>query len=372
MDGNRFAAIQGVMENMRLQAVALVPGANFKKIFARDFHLMERPLLVIIPAEGKAVAIVPSLEMSAFEKIIPQGKIFDKIFPWHDQAGYRKAFLNAADSLPQLKKAQRFGLEAQRMRAFEQMALQEAFPDANFIDAHVAISSIRLKKTESEIKQIKKAIKISENALVATIDEIKVGQSEKEIGAILLKQIFSHNADGIAFNPIVAAADNSAQPHAQARLDYRIKQGDPLLIDFGASYNGYNADITRTFFVSEVSKDNQEFYQTVLKANEQGRKISKPGLTAGEIDDAVQSVLENSKFADCARHKTGHGLGLDVHEEPYIMRGNNQKLTEGMVYTIEPGLYRKQGGVRIEDVVVQTESASECLTSFPRELMIVG
>ena len=364
------------MENTELDAVAIVPGANFKKIFARDFQLMERPLLVIIPADGKAVAIVPSLEISSFEKINLKcerlDETFAKILSWHDQDGYRKAFQDAADSLPQLKKAQRFGLEAQRMRAFEQMALQEAFPEANFVDAHVAISSIRLKKTADEITQIKKAIKISEDALKATILEVKVGQSEKEIEAILLKQIFSHNADGLAFNPIVAAGDNSAQPHAQARANYRIKQGDALLIDFGASWNGYNADITRTFFVSEVSKDDQEFYQTVLEANERGRKVSKPGITAAEVDDAVQLILENSKFAAYAKHKTGHGLGLDVHEEPHIMRGNNQALSEGMVFTIEPGLYRKECGVRIEDVVVLTESANECLTTFPRELQIVG
>lgn len=373
MNQPQFAAVQGVMQNMGLDAVAIVPGANFKKIFNREFHLMERPLLVIIPIEGKAVAIVPSLEISSFEKIDPQGKIFGRILTWHDQDGYRKAFQEAADSLPQLKKTQRFGLEAQRMRAFEQMALQKAFPDANFIDAHAGISSIRLKKTADEIAQIKKAIKISEDALEATILQVKVGQSEKEIEAILLKQIFSCNADGLAFNPIIAAADNSAQPHACARLDYRIKHGDALLIDFGASWNGYNADITRTFFVSEASKENQEFYQNVLDANERGRKLSKPGITAGELDDEVQSILlENPKFAACARHKTGHGLGLDVHEEPHIMHGNNQLLTEGMVYTIEPGLYSKECGVRIEDVVVLTENDSECLTTFPRELQTIG
>ena len=376
MNAPRTAAIQGVMENTGLDAVAIVPGANFKKIFARDFQLMERPLLVIIPTGAKAVAIVPSLEISSFEKITLPSEKFDetfaKILPWHDQDGYQKAFQDAADSLPQLKKSQRFGLEAQRMRAFEQMALQEAFPDANFVDAHVAINSIRLKKTADEIKLLKKAIKISEDALKATILEIKVGQSEKEIKAILLKQIFSHNADGLAFNPIVAAGDNSAQPHAQARANYRIKPGDALLIDFGASWNGYNADITRTFFVAKVSKDDQEFYQTVLEANERGRKISKPGLTAAEVDDAVQLILENSKFAAYAKHKTGHGLGLDVHEEPHIMRGNNQILTAQMVYTIEPGLYREKCGVRIEDVIVLTENANECLTTFPRELQIVG
>ena len=111
----------------------------------------------------------------------------------------------------------------------------------------------------------------------------------------------------------------------------------------------------------------------MLAANAKGREISRPGITASAVDDAVLTVLEQSQFAQFSRHKTGHGLGLDVHEAPQIMRGNNQVLEAGMVFTIEPGLYREgEAGVRIEDNVLVTESGIECLTSFPRELRIVG
>ena len=259
------------------------------------------------------------------------------------------------------------------MRVFEQMALQAAFSEASFVDAHAEISSIRLVKTSNEIENLKKAIVISEAALEATLQEVQVGQTEKQIESILLNQLFAHGADGLAFEPIVAAGDNSAEPHATARSDYEIQPGDALLFDFGASWNGYNADITRTFFVSHVSDHDRAFYQTVLGANERGRQVSKSGETAHGVDDAVQTVLENSQFAQFIKHKTGHGLGLDVHEAPQIMRGNNQELQAGMVYTVEPGLYRAgECGVRIEDDVVVTEDGIECLTSFPRELRIVG
>jgi len=371
MIDSRLNPIRAVMDHHGLDAVAFVPGANFRRLFAQDFHLMERPLVVIVPAsvEAAAVAVVPNLEMASFEKLNFPGRVFD----WKDEFGYNAAFAAAAEVLPGLQSAKRIGLEAQRMRVFEQMALAKVFSCAKFTDAHAEISSIRLRKTAGEINHLKEAVRISEAALEATLQEIKVGQTEKEIESILLRQLFSLGADGLAFQPIVAAGDNSAQPHASARTDYAIKKGDALLIDFGASWMGYNADITRTFFVQEVSEFDRAFYETVHAANEFGRTISCPGATAHDIDDGVCKVLERSQFAEFLRHKTGHGLGLDVHEHPQIMRGNQQVLKAGMVYTIEPGLYRPgECGVRIEDDVHITEDGVECLTSFSRQLRLVG
>lgn len=369
MSDIRLQPLRDVMRDQKLDAVGFVPGPNFRRLFQRDFHLMERPLLVIVPAQADPVAIVPNLEMASFDTLDFPGPVFD----WRDETGYDGAFQQAADALPRLISADRFGLEAQRMRVFEQMALQQVFPEAGFVDAHAAISSIRLLKSAAEIDLLKRAIRISEEALEATLQEVRVGQSEKEIEAILLRHLFAHGADGVSFEPIVAAGSNSAQPHASARHDYRVQRGDALLIDFGARWRGYNADITRTFFIGEVSGFDRAFYDTVLAANEAGKAATRAGVTAAQVDDAVQKVLEGSQFAGCARHKTGHGLGLDVHEAPQIMRGNQQMLERGMVFTVEPGLYRLgECGVRIEDDIVVTETGMECLTSFPRDLRIVG
>jgi len=350
-------------------AAAIVPGPNFLRLFGRDFHLMERPLVIIVPAKGDPVAIVPNLEMASFSKIGFDGEVFD----WRDEAGYRAAFQAAAAALPQLKKATSFALEAQRMRVFEQLALAEVFPEASFTDGHQLISTIRLHKTANEVARLRKAIDISERALEATLSDVRVGQTEKEIEGILIRHMFAHGADGLSFSPIVAAADNSAQPHARARGDYNVKPGDALLIDFGATWQGLNADITRTCFIGEVSDYDRDFYHAVLAANEAGHKASLNGATAHDVDDAVQKSLEASPFAAFARHKTGHGLGLDVHEAPQIMRGNHQILQTGMIYTIEPGLYRLgECGVRIEDDVVITDGGSESLTHFPKELRLLG
>ena len=283
------------------------------------------------------------------------------------------AFIAAGAALPALRHGKRIGVEGQRMRVFDLFALQKALPGAAFVDMHAEISAIRLHKTEEELELQRKAIHLSEAALELTLGEIKAGMTEAEIEGILLRHLFSEGADGLAFSPIVAAGGNSAKPHAHARPDYRIKPGDALLFDFGGSYQGYSADITRTFFVGHVSEHDRAFYETVLAANARGREVSRAGITASDVDDAVQKVLEQSQFAQFRRHKTGHGLGLDVHEAPQIMRGNKQRLEPGMVFTIEPGLYRMgEAGVRIEDDVVVTESGIECLTSFPRELRLVG
>ena len=369
MGDQRFDPLLEMMQREGLEAVAFVPGANFRRIFIRDFHLMERPLVIIVPVEGEPVAIVPALEMASFEPL----KFPGPVFAWRDEEGYAAAFESAAAALPRLANAKAFGLEAQRMRAFEHMELQRVFPLVRFTDAHGAISSIRLRKTADEIAKLKEAIRISEAALEATLGEVREGLTEREVESILVRQMFAHGAHGLAFEPIVAAGDNSAQPHAQARADYRIRRGDALLFDFGASYEGYNADITRTFFVGEVSEHDRAFYDTVLAANERGKAVTRAGVSANHVDDAVQKVLEGSQFAAFIRHKTGHGLGLDVHEAPQIMRGNDAMLEAGMVFTVEPGLYRHgECGVRIEDDVVVTEDGVECLTSFPRELRIVG
>ncbi|HMQ93568.1 MAG TPA: Xaa-Pro peptidase family protein [Amaricoccus sp.] len=366
----RLTPLRAVMASGSLDAVALVPGANFRRLLGRDFHQNERPLVLVVPAEGPPAAVVPNLEMASFSTLDFRGAIFD----WRDENGFEHAFRALGGALGGLGAAgARIGVEAQRMRVFEATALQAAFPAAQLVDAHAAISSIRLRKAPEEVALLRQAIRISEAALEATLTQVRAGMTETEVAGVLMRELFDHGADGLAFEPIVAAGDNSAQPHARPRFDYRIRPGDALLFDFGASYQGYNADITRTFFVADASEKDRAFYDTVLAANEAGRAASRAGRSAHDVDDAVQRLLEASPFAAFARHKTGHGLGLDVHEAPQIMRGNAAVLESGMVFTVEPGLYRLgECGVRIEDDVLVTETGIDCLTTFPRELRILG
>jgi Xaa-Pro dipeptidase len=345
--------------------VALVPGPNFQRLYDKDFHTSERPLVVLVPPEGPPAAVVPNLELGSFALIGFEGAVFD----WRDQVGYGGAFAALAGAMP----LRRIGVEGQVMRVFVHHALTAVYPGLEIVDAERAISGLRLRKRADEIAALEAAIAVSETALARTLEAVRVGMTEMEVQSILLGALFAAGAEDLSFGPIVAAGDNSARPHASARPDYRIRRGDALLLDFGARVGGLCADITRTVFVGEADAEARAVYDTVLRANAAGHAATRPGATAHDVDDAATAVLEASPFAARIRTKTGHGLGRAVHEEPYIMRGNAQILEPGMVFTIEPGLYEiGRFGVRIEDDVLVTETGTRSLTAFPRDLMIVG
>ena len=361
---DRFAPFRQVARAVGTDAVALVPGPNLTRLLGHAFHTSERPLVLLIPVAGDPAAIVPNLELASWDALSVPGEVFD----WRDQSGYADAFAAAARHLP-LKSV---AVEGQSMRVFVHHAMQAAWPSLAVTDADAAIAATRLRKTPDEIAALEQAIRISETALEETLSAVVAGETERDVERRLVARLFANGAEGLAFGPIVAAGANSAMPHAHAR-DVALAPGDALLIDFGATWGGMCADITRTAFVGHATDEAAEVYATVLAANDAGHRATRPGATAHDIDDAVTSVLEASRFADRIRTKTGHGLGREVHEAPYIMRGNAQVLDAGMVFTNEPGLYRVGAfGVRIEDDVLVTGDGARSLTAFPRDLRVVG
>lgn len=354
-----------VARDLNVDAVALVPGPNFTRAFGKPFMSHERPFLAVIPAEGAPAAIVPNLELGSWALVDFEGAVFD----WRDQDGYDAAFTALTEHL----KIGSLAVEGQVMRVFVQVALTKAQPELRIVDGEKAISGLRVIKTEADVAALQAAIDVSERALSRVLDGVRIGQTEKQIESALIQALFAEGADDLAFSPIVVAGDNTARPHGKARADYAVQEGDALLIDFGARKDGFAADITRTVFVGDVSEERRAVYETVLAANLRGFEVAKPGVTAHDIDDAVTGVLEASPYADRIRTKTGHGLGLEVHEAPYIMRGNHEVMCEGMVWTNEPGLYDLGNfGVRIEDDMLVTADGVRALTSFPKELLIVG
>lgn len=362
---DQLAPYARVAAQMGVDAVALVPGPNFTRVLGREFSSHERPLLLVIPAKGEPAAIVPHLEIGSWQQVGFEGAVFD----WRDQDGYGNAFAALARHMP----LRSLAVEGQVMRVFVHHALKAVLPELQIVDGEKAISRLRIVKTDDDVARIQAAIDISERALARVIDKVRPGQTETEVESILVHALFAEGADAHAFNPIVAAGSNSARPHAKARPDYAIQPGDALLLDFGARKSGFAADITRTFFIGHATDEAQAVYDTVRRANEAGFAATRPGVTAHDIDDAVISVLEASAFAARIRSKTGHGLGREVHEAPYIMRGNAEVMQAGMVFTNEPGLYELGNfGVRIEDDVLVTPEGCRSLTSFPKELTIIG
>jgi Xaa-Pro dipeptidase len=228
-------------------------------------------------------------------------------------------------------------------------------------------------KDRSELAAMRQAVHIAQRALQATLPLIKIGMNEKELASELTMQLLRGGAESnLPFTPIVCAGPNSANPHAVPG-ERLLQSGDLLIIDWGASYEGYFSDLTRTFAVGEVASEHARIAQAVLEANEAGRNTAAPGVPAGLVDKAAREVIEKAGYGPYFIHRTGHGLGMEEHEEPYIRSDNPQLLSPGMTFTIEPGIYLpERGGVRIEDDVVITESGSESLSNLPRELMVVG
>jgi Xaa-Pro dipeptidase len=251
--------------------------------------------------------------------------------------------------------------------------LEGAIQQATFPAAEDLIAGLRMTKDPAEIASMRKAVQIAQIALEATLPSIEIGMTEKELVSELTLQLLRGGAESkLPFTPIVCAGPNSANPHA-IPSKRRLQPGDLLVIDWGATHEDYLSDLTRTFAVGEVISEFSRIAQIVATANTAGRAAAAPGVPAGVVDRAARDVIEKEGYGPYFFHRTGHGVGLEEHEEPYIRGDNAQLLEPGMTFTIEPGIYLpERGGVRIEDDVVITADGSESLSDFPRELRIVG
>jgi Xaa-Pro dipeptidase len=196
--------------------------------------------------------------------------------------------------------------------------------------------------------------------------------SEKELASELVVQLLKQGSEPeMPFAPIVSGGPNAANPHASPS-ECRLQAGDLLVIDWGATYDGYVSDLTRTLSIGDVEPEFSHIADLVLQANAAGRKAGKPGTPAKAVDIATRTVIENGGYGQYFTHRTGHGLGMEGHEPPYMRGDNEQILLPGMTYTVEPGIYLPgRGGVRIEDNMVITDHGAESLSDYPRELVYI-
>ncbi len=359
----RLARLQQIIHNAEIDVMALVPGPNLRYLTGVGFHLMERPFIVFVPSQGEPAIVVPALEMPQLQDTGFPGHYF----AWTDAEGFGDAFRQAATTLDLADK--RIGVEGLTMRVRESHILQEFAPSGQIIDADDVMVELRLIKSPDEIANHREAVRISELALELLLDRIQLGMTERKIASMLSDIQKEMGGEVDAFGPIVLIGPRSAFPHGETG-NTPLQKGDALLIDFGTRHKGYVSDITRTFFVGEPSQHVKTLYAAVLAANEAGRKAARPGVSGAEVDKITTQVLIDAGFETYVKHRTGHGLGLAVHEPPNINADNKRPLEPGMVFTIEPGLYvAGEVGIRIEDNVVVTTDGVETLTRFPRELI---
>lgn len=249
-------------------------------------------------------------------------------------------------------------------------ALIEHYPQATFDRLDDKINLMRVIKTEAELIKMRKAAELADYAIRVGCNEIAEGKTEMEI-LNAIESAIKEKGYSMSFETMVLAGEKSASPHGTPGKR-KIKRGDMILFDLGVIYEGYCSDITRTVAFGEVSDAQKNIYNAVLKANEDAIKAVKPGIRASELDKIARDAITDAGYGEYFTHRLGHGLGISVHEFPSINGANDLRMEEGMVFTIEPGVYKEDvTGVRIEDDVVVTASGVEVLTKFPKELMII-
>jgi len=368
MTSARLDSLNASLLNSKLDAVILNPGPTLTYLTGLQFHLMERPVVLFVVPGKDPVLVLPELELPKVD-----------LFPYKVQAfaygelpsEWENAFRRAAQALG--VDGKRIGVEPRQLRLLEFDYVKSAAPEAKFPDASEALSQLRLRKDKAEVDAMRRAVKIAQDSLEATIPTIKIGMTERELAGELVIQLFKHGSDPeLPFSPIVSGGLNSANPHASPS-ERKLQAGDLLVVDWGAAYGGYISDLTRTFAVGEVDAECQKIHKIVQEANAAGRAAGKPGAPCANVDIAARAVIEKSGYGKYFNHRTGHGIGMEAHEDPY-MRGDNLQLLEvGMAYTVEPGIYLpNRNGVRIEDNMVITENGAESLSDMPRDIRVVG
>lgn len=368
MTQSRLEKLTASLRTSNLDAVVLNPGPTLKYLTGISFHLMERPVVLFVAPGKDPVLVLPELELPKVD-----------LFPYKVQGiaygenplEWDEAFRKAAQALG--LDGKRIGVEPRSLRLMEFRHVKAGAPEADYPDASDVLAELRLRKDKAEVDAMRKAVKIAQDALEATIPHIKIGMTEKEAASELVMQLLKHGSDSeLPFAPIVSAGPNSANPHASP-TDRKLQAGDLLVVDWGATYNGYISDLTRTFAVGEVDEECQKIHRIVQAANAAGRAAAKPGAPCAGVDKAARDVIEKAGYGKYFTHRTGHGIGMEGHEAPYMRGDNLQILEPGMTFTVEPGIYlTNRNGVRIEDNLVVTETGAESLSDMPREMRVVG
>jgi len=363
MDRSRLQTLRTYMEEHQLDAVlvTLPKHVYYLTGFLSEPH--ERFLGLLIPRDGEATLVVPALDLEAAEKASSVKKIAthkDTDNPYEIVKGILPA------------QVKRVGLEKDHLTVNRYEALSSVIGAEQYVDMELPLREMRLIKTPEEIVRIKHAVALVEKVLAEGLKKVKAGVTEAEMVAELEFLMKRLGANGPSFDTMVLAGENSAMPHGHPG-ERVIREGDLLLFDLGVVADGYVSDITRTFAVGEINEKQKEIYNTVLAGNLAAIEATRPGITLASLDKVARDVITEKGYGEYFMHRLGHGMGMDIHEYPSIHGANHDTVRAGMVFTIEPGIYLPGvGGVRIEDDVFVTENGCEVLTSFPKELTVIG
>lgn len=361
---SRIAQLQNQVENSEVSAVIVSPGPDLKYLTGYDAIPLER-LTALVVRKGEAPFLVsPLLEKSA-AAASPIGEMNLEIRTWGET---ESPYSLIADALPNVKK---FAVDG-RMWAEKLIHLQTSMPAATALSATPLISQLRMRKSPSEVAALEAAGVAIDWVHSQVADLIRPGRTEAEIGADIARLIRDSGHTTVDF-VIVGSGPNSASPHHE--LSDRVLQlNEPIVVDLGGTMpTGYCSDSTRTYYLGTPESEYLERFEILHHAQQLATAAVKPGVACSEIDAVARSYMAENGIGELFIHRIGHGIGLETHEDPYMVTGNDMPLESGMAFSIEPGFYEDgKAGARIEDIVICTETGVKVLNNRPRELHVIN
>ena len=356
----RIATVQEKMRQEGCGLLILGPTTNMFYFTGLRTHADERLQAVVIPAEGAPAAVLPEMYKAEAETVLPG--IFS-LYSWTDQQDPLKLLEKA---LPECGSG-RIAVD-NTFRTDHFMQIMSVLPGSSFEPASRVVDSLRMFKDHAEIEFLDQAGKLADQVMEKVYAEIRPGISEKDL-ALFVETNYKLLGDNISFSPIVGSGPNSASCH-HSPGERKLKEGDFIVVDCGGLAGGYCSDITRTFCLGKASEEMKKIYRAVQEANQAAFEAVEGQCSGEEADAAARNVIVKAGYGPYFSHRTGHGIGLDVHEAPYLVEGNAAVLSPGMAFSIEPGIYLPgQYGVRIEDIVAVTDQGSRRLNHFTRDLL---
>lgn len=353
---DRISRVRVSMASLDLGALVVGPSSDLLYLCGYSALALERPTLLIVRVDGDCVLVVPRLERARVPEIAYG---VAEVVCWEEDD-------DPFDLVGGVLEGVRRIAAGDQMWASHLIELQRRLGDVEVRKASEVVSPVRAVKEPAELELLRRAAECADT-VAARLDEIVLaGMTEREAAAAVSTALLEAGNEEVGF-VIVGSGPNSASPH-HAPGDRKISGGDVVVCDFGGIYRGYRSDITRTMVIGRPPDGFEEAYELVRTAQQRGVEAAGAGTPAGEVDRVTRGVIADAGYGDHFIHRTGHGIGLDTHEAPYIRASSREILEESMCFSIEPGVYLEgKWGIRIEDIVVATVSGGVRLNEASRQ-----
>ncbi|MGH2363410.1 MAG: M24 family metallopeptidase [Chloroflexota bacterium] len=358
----RLARAQAGLRQRGWDLLWLGASTNLRYLSGVDERPSERLFGAAIPAAGTPRLVVPQL----YEHEMAELSAIQDVRAWADELGP-----HGAARLIEVPDGATLALDPLLHARFG-FLLREAFPGRRFVSAEGLLAEMRLRKDEQEKAALRRAAAMADAVIAEVTSRPLAGRTERAV-AVEVEQLYrQQGSEGVSFAPIVSAGANASAPHHRPD-DTTIQPGDGVVIDCGGVSGGYASDITRTVFAGEPTPEMRRVYEVVQAAQERACTRISLGMAAGTADGIARAAIEAAGYGPYFVHRLGHGIGLDVHEAPYLVSGSSVPLEAGVAFSVEPGVYLPGvGGVRIEDIVLMNDSGPERINHAPREPRAVG